>query len=131
MVVLLIVFLAASPLAWAIHHFIAFVKRLTGTTSAIILYWAEASALYGGDWYGDQVQGAIDTGVYDGRLGFSAGIAAGFVMFFAGMLAILNGIGLWRPFLRPSGAYKPKRYELKDTKVLKQSLDMAKDDQAR
>ncbi|MBY3441780.1 hypothetical protein [Rhizobium laguerreae] len=104
-VVLFIVFLAASPFALAIHYFIALIKRLTGTWSAIVLYCAEVSALYGwADWYGDQVQGAIDAGVYDGPVGFGAGIAAGFVMFFAGMLAILNGIGLWRLLRRPSRA---------------------------
>lgn len=57
---------------------------------------------------GTQVQGAIDAGVYDGPVGFGAGIAAGFVMFFAGMLAILNGIGLWRLFRRPSRAQMQK-----------------------
>ncbi|MBY3177588.1 hypothetical protein HFO27_23610 [Rhizobium leguminosarum] len=104
-VVLFIVFLAASPFAWAVHYFIALVKRLAGTTSAIILYCAEVGALYAwADWYGDQVQGAIDAGVYDGPVGFGAGIAAGFVMFFAGMLAILNGIGRWRLLRRPSRA---------------------------
>ncbi|CAN7372552.1 MULTISPECIES: hypothetical protein [Rhizobium] len=108
-VVLFIVFLAASPFAWAIHHIIALVKRLTGTTSTIILYCAEVGALYmSADWYGDQVQGAIDAGVYDGPVGFGAGITAGFVMFFAGMLAILNGIGLWRLFRRPSRAQMQK-----------------------
>ncbi|MGO6966615.1 hypothetical protein [Rhizobium leguminosarum] len=104
-VVLFIVLLAASPFAWAIHHFIALIKRLTGTTSAIALYCLEVGALYvWADWYGDQVQGAIDAGVYDGPVGFGVRIAAGFVMFFAGMLAILNGIGLWRLLRRPSHA---------------------------
>ncbi|AXA39428.1 hypothetical protein [Rhizobium leguminosarum] len=66
-VVLFIV--AANPFAWAIHHFIALVKRLTGTTSAIALYCVEVAALY--MWgYGDQLQGAIDAGVYDGPMGF-------------------------------------------------------------
>ncbi|MCM2436317.1 hypothetical protein [Agrobacterium rosae] len=96
-IVLFIIFLATSPFALIFHAMIAFTKRRIGSVAATALYGAEVIGVYlWFRWIIDPINAGFDANLYDGPVGFGAGMFGGFIMFFAGMLVILNGIGLCR-----------------------------------
>ncbi len=96
-IVMFIIFLATSPFALIFHAMIAFTKRRIGSVAATALYGGEVIGVYlWFRWIIDPINGGFNANLYDGPVGFGAGMFGGFIMFFAGMLVILNGIGLCR-----------------------------------
>jgi len=74
---------------------IAFTKRRIGSLAAATLYGAEVIGVYlWFRWTIDPINAGFDANLYDGPVAFGTGMFGGFIMFFAGMLVILNGIGL-------------------------------------
>lgn len=101
-VTLFIVFLAASPFAFAVYCLMVFVKWLVGPLGAIVLYCAEVGALVlWAAWYEAKVTEAINSDAIDGPVAFGAAMEAGFLMLFAAAMVILNAFGLWRIIYRP------------------------------
>ncbi|MES5100967.1 hypothetical protein ABUK73_22310 [Agrobacterium sp. BA1120] len=108
-IVLFIIFLATSPFALIFHAIIAFTKRRIGGVAATALYGAEVIGVYlWFRWIIDPINAGFDADLYDGPVGFGAGMFGGFIMFFAGMLVILNGIGLCR---LPKGPAMPMKWK--------------------
>ncbi len=96
-IVLFIIFLATSPFALIFHAMIAFTKRRIGSVAATVLYGAEVIGVYlWFRWIIEPINAGFDANLYDGPVGFGAGMFGGFIMIFAGMLVILYGIGLCR-----------------------------------
>lgn len=99
LIVLSIIFLVSSPFALVFHALMAFTKRRIGGLAAAALYGAEVIGIYlWFRWIMDPISAGFDANLYDGPVGFGAGMFGGFIMFFCGMLVILNGIGLYRLF---------------------------------
>lgn len=96
-VVLLVVFTVTSPFALVFHTLIALIKRRIGSLAAIVVYGVEVlGAFLWLRWILDPISAVFEAGLYDGPGGFGAGMFSGFIMIFAGMLVILNGVGLCR-----------------------------------
>jgi hypothetical protein len=96
-VVVFIVLLITSPFALAFHALIALTARRAGNLAAIVVYGVEVLGVcLWFRWILDPIYADFDAGVYDGPVGFGGGMFGGFIMLSAGMLVILNGIGLCR-----------------------------------
>ncbi len=101
-IVLAAILVAVSPIAAAVHFLMHLLRRTLGIVSAVAIYAVELAVLY---YYVSRVMHRIDAGIqsgtYDGPVGYGEGMFGGFILIAACALAALNGFGLWRLFRKP------------------------------